>query len=255
MRPDHLQKVGGAILGRVRLLRTHFLAPSLDFLAVQPRRKPASSVAIMAPNEIIVGGPERPKIDCECSFMTSVRVEAFHSGLIFFRQYVMSLTRKEDACNLGPRAVVNKGPALDTRPIYNHVPSKAGCTGVINIPGGAANVVTMTDFDGPAQVVSEPVCRFSTNDRVALFASDDFRIFVMWQPTDGPAIPLGHVDWHWHARGSFTKMNDTFWNHGVSKDSEITVSPTTVRPGVEPDTKSIIHSGNITQGIKATEPF
>jgi len=114
----------------------------------------------------------------------------------------------------------------------------------------------MTDYDAPSQVVDSPVCNFSAKDTVALYASDLFRLLVMWEPAGGKATSLGHVEWSWRARGGFTKMGEGNWIHGVSKDSDGPSTASTVsRPGEEPATQDVIRGSTIMQGKEEADPF
>jgi hypothetical protein len=210
-------------------------------------------VLTAAPDAIVLGGPEVPMLDCAAEFVAQVSVEAQHVGMIFFRQYLLSLTRKDDACGRGPMGVV-KGPALDSRPIYNHPAGVAGSTGTMPVLGGRKGQLTMTDMDAPSQVVDPPVCTFKDKDQVALFASDLFRLVVIWAPANGPPVALGHRDWVWHVRGGFSKLGSS-WIHGPSSGSTGPSPSVVVRPGVEPSTSAVILGPTIMVGKAAVSPF
>jgi hypothetical protein len=221
-------------------------APTLDDLEINAARGPTTGVATTASTVILAGGREVPVLDCHAVFIADVTVEPQHIGTIFFRQYVMSLTRKEDACARGPMGV-DKGPALDSLGTYNHPAGEPGCSGAISVAGGHQGQVTMTDYDAPAQVVGLPLCVFNDGDRAALFAADRFRLVVMWAPANGQHQALGHREWAWSARAGFSKLGST-WTHGTSKGASGPTPGTTTRPGVEPSTNDLITSTTIMAG-------
>lgn len=195
---------------------------------------------------------ENPTISCGMAFAAAVQVRASHVGRIFFRQYLMSLVRKENACKRGPMGV-EKGPALDTSEVYNHSAGD-GITGVMSATGKEEKI-RMIDLDGPRQNVEKP-CAFKKGDAVVLYAADKFRLYVMWEPKGGSPVPLGYKEWSWKANGLFTKLSDDEWIPPVLTDKEGPKDLSgTIVAGDLPETKETITGPTIMDGKKSVPPF
>ena len=226
--------------------------PTLEFLVIEERRGPTASIQAFPPDFVVLGGREIPTLDCDARFIARLVVAPQHKGRIFFRQFLMSTTRKEaisapgeeEACRRGPRGIV-KGPGLDTKLTYNHKPGELGSTGELKV-GGATGPLTMTDADVPSQVPTAPICNFDgrAKSEVALFASDVFRLVVMWAPEGGAEVALGHKDWSWGARGGFTKDRGD-WLPGVSDPHGPSAASTFVQPGEQGPTDPTLLGPNL----------
>lgn len=228
--------------------------PVLDDLLLNKLRAPTASVSEIkdpAQGGVFIKGSENLLIDCNIKFEAFVNLQSSHVGRIFFRQYIMSLVRKENACKRGPMGV-DKGPALDTMEVYNHS-AGGGYTGVISATGTAGDV-KMIDNDAPAQAVEKP-CDFKEGDAVQLYAADKFRLYVMWEPKGGAAVPLGYKEWGWKANGLFNKMTGGVWTKLLTDTEDPRDLSGTIGTGALPSTTDVITPDTIMDGQKSVPPF
>ncbi|MBV9210285.1 MAG: DUF4157 domain-containing protein [Acidobacteria bacterium] len=223
-----------------------------DFTLTKVRGATTSVLKLKDPTQggTFIKGSENVMLDCQIKFDALIYLKATHVGRIFFRQYIMSLVRKEDACGRGPMGV-EKGPALDTIEVYNHS-AGGGYTGVVSATG-VEDDVEMIDDDAPAQD-AEP-CEFKEGATVKLFAADKFRLYVMWEPKGGSPVSLGFKEWSWKAGALFNKMSGGIWTRLVTDEDGPKDLSSSIGTGDVPSTTDVIKPATIMDGKKSVPPF
>lgn len=199
------------------------------------------SALIVAPNS----NSEKVVLVSRFKFDTRLKVSAAHKGKLIFRQYIMKIIRKEEGCG-DPAVGIEKGPALDTKKVYNH---KKGddTTGVITL-SGKNQKVEMKDEDVPLHSMS---CDFNQHGFAKMFAHDQFRMLVIYVNEKGQETVLAHREWFWKGRGSFSKIGST-WTGDLSQEDQGIKGLST--PGNEPATNEVISGSNLMDGAKKV-PF
>jgi hypothetical protein len=219
------------------------------------RRPTLKVIASKTPGMVgqtLIQNDENVQVDCEVKFDALILVRPNQIGRLFFRQYVMSLVRKENACERGPMGV-EKGPALDTLAVYNHV-AGGDRTGLITTTGQEDDV-EMIDDDAPAQTVDSPVCKFENGAQVSLHAADKFRMYVMWEPQGGAPVSLGYKEWSWKATASFTKKSYGEWDQSITDPEGPKDLSGSIVAGDVPQTSENINPNNIMVGKKKISSF
>ena len=127
-------------------------------------------------------------------------------GKLYFTQNIRKIVRGVDPCSAGAKKLEAENK-LDTSVHYSKPVDVPG-------PGSRPTPITIKTSDVPMQSPCG-VCDF-TSAPTFIFAHDEFRMFVMYEEDLlSGARALGYIDWMWEALGSFKKIDDGQWVHGL----------------------------------------